>query len=190
MLQLCKRTHGFCWKRLYTDAQTQAAHPRGYKRNIAQTLQISGSCRLLTEHRVARRRNRFFFRPWRSHGWAGSGQQPLTSPSCPDSAPAYPWRFCGCKTLIFNDTDLRRWKRWSRGQTHGSCEKDSPGHVRHRPGKDLKWRPLQSWGDVFCVCSLSLSRSLSLFRPCVLDFSLFLRSRVELGARHLIWTTN
>lgn len=80
-----------------------------------------------------------------SHGWAGSGQQPLTSPSCPDSAPAYPWSFLrGCKTPIFNDTDLRRWKRWSRGQTHGSCEEDSPGHVRHRPGKELKWRPLPS----------------------------------------------
>lgn len=73
-----------------------------------------------------------------------AGKQPLTSPSCPDSAPAYPWRFCGCETLIFNDTDLRRWKRWSRGQTHGSCEEDSPGHVRRRPGKELKWRPLPS----------------------------------------------
>lgn len=38
--------------------------------------------------------------------------------------------------LIFNDTDLQRWKRWwSRGQTHGSCEKDSPGHVRRRAGQ-------------------------------------------------------
>lgn len=81
-----------------------------------------------------------------SHGWAGSGTaKPLTSPSCPDSAPAYPWRelwrggegvfflsCCGCETLIFNGTDLRRWKRWSRGQTHGSCEEDGPGHVRRR----------------------------------------------------------
>ncbi|KAE8282509.1 Lamin-A Precursor [Larimichthys crocea] len=53
-----------------------------------------------------------------------------------------------------------------RGQTHGSCEEDSPGHVRHRPGKELKWRPLlnteeevvqeeeeEGGGSCVCVCA-------------------------------------
>lgn len=113
--------------------------------NTKQILKVHWEGRLLTALRCREQgENRGVYRPWWSHVWAGSGQQLLTSPSCPDFAPAYPWSFCGCKTPIFNDTELRRWKRWSRGQTHGSCEEDSPGHVRRRPGKELKWRPLRS----------------------------------------------
>lgn len=44
--------------------------------------------------------------------------------------------------MWYSLTQTRRWKCWSREQTLGSCERDSPRHVRHRSDSKLKWRPL------------------------------------------------
>lgn len=63
------------------------------------------------------------------HGGTGGGRLPLTSQSCPHSDPASPWSLRGWDAVV-QRRGFTEMRRWSRGQTLGSCEDDGPGHVR------------------------------------------------------------
>lgn len=83
-----------------------------------------------------------------SHGWAGSGTaKPLTSPSCPDSAPAYPWRelWRGGEGVFFlfffPAAGVKRWYSTALIYGDGSADHGDKhtGHVRKTV--------LDTWGD-------------------------------------------
>lgn len=93
-------------------------------------------------------------------------------------------RLCSSISISVRDrkkkkSDIRRvtdgdGSCWSREQTLGSCERDSPGHVRYGSVSELKWRPLLQLGwsevtpllllllDQLCVCVRSRRRIVQL----------------------------